>query len=192
MTRAKAVAGRRRRLCSAAARRENSPDLAKSGRPGVKSTRSWVGWTPRIMRDPLGRFPGFGEALLGLATARGGAGWWCSPVSGVVRVGLCYGLRYLAQKNHEAEEVLTGLGNEGRTGWRRAPAASRGRRSVAGHCGGAPSVWTPWFDSRQGCEGAAGVRVVRGSPAARNRETGLLTGVRSLAKFWRRKGCGRG
>ena len=65
MTRAKAVAGRRRRLCSAAARRENSPDLAKSGRPGVKSTRSWVGWTPRSMRDPLGRFPGFGGLCRG-------------------------------------------------------------------------------------------------------------------------------
>ena len=61
------------------------------------------------MRKPPEGLTGFGEALLGLATARGGAGWWCSPASGVVRAGLCYGLRYLAQKDQEAEEVLTGL-----------------------------------------------------------------------------------
>ena len=82
------------------------------------------------MRDPLGRFPGYGEALLGLATARGGAGWWCSPASGVVRAGLCYGLRYLAQKNQEADEVLTGLRNEGRTGWRRVAGGARWRGTV--------------------------------------------------------------
>ena len=30
------------------------------------------------MRKPPEGLTGFGEALLGLATARGGAGWWCS------------------------------------------------------------------------------------------------------------------
>ena len=49
-----------------------SPDLAKPGRPGVKSTRFWVWRTPRNMRDPLGGFPGLREARLGLAMARGG------------------------------------------------------------------------------------------------------------------------
>ena len=179
--------GTRRRRVPAATRGENSPEMAEIGHPGVESTGFWVGKTPRIMRDPLGRFPGFGEALLGLATARGGAGWWCSPASGVVRAGLCYGLRYLAQKNQEADEVLTGLGNEGKTGWRRAPAASRGRRSVAGHCGGVPSVWTPWFDSRKGCDGEAGVRVVQRSPAAwKLRRQSHLPAMRP----WRNSRCG--
>ena len=81
-------AGHRSPLLRGGATR-GSPDLAKSGRPGVKSTRSWVGWTPRIMRDPLGGFPGFGEALQGLAMAPGGAS---SPASGVVRAGTRYGL----------------------------------------------------------------------------------------------------
>jgi len=67
--------GTRRRRVPTAARGENSPEMAEIGHPGVESTGFWVGKTPRIMRDPLGRFPGFGEALLGLATARGGAGF---------------------------------------------------------------------------------------------------------------------
>ena len=92
------------------------------------------------MRDPLGRFPGFREALLGLATARGGAGWWCSPASGVVRAGLCYGLRYLAQKNHEADEVLTGLGKRRKDRL----AASSGGESRAALGGGA--LW--WSSKR--------------------------------------------
>ena len=58
-----------------------SPDLAKPGRPGVKSTRFWVWRTPRNMRDPLGGFPGLREARLGLAMARGGAERRCKSGS---------------------------------------------------------------------------------------------------------------
>ena len=46
-------------------------------------------------------------ARTGLVAERGGAS---SPASGVVRLGMRYRIRYLAQKDQEAEEMLTELG----------------------------------------------------------------------------------
>ena len=63
-------AGRRRCSRSAAVRGRGAAGVSKSGAPGVKSPRVWVGWTPRIMRDPLGRFPGFGEVRCADAAAK--------------------------------------------------------------------------------------------------------------------------
>jgi len=43
--------------------------------------------------------------------APGGAGWWWSPASGVVRAELCYGPRNLTQKETEGNGVLTKVRN---------------------------------------------------------------------------------
>ena len=112
------------------------------------------------------------------------------PVSGVPHAKVAYVSYLPAQtKGRVVVRLTEGL-------WlpellRRAAGVEDGRRrrrsSVAGHCGGAPSVWTPWFDSRQGCEGAAGVRVVRGSPAAwKSRRQSHLPAMRP----WRNSRCG--
>ena len=69
-------------------------------------SQGWAGEHARGMRKALvakGRLLG---ARTGLVAERGGAS---SPASGVVRAGTRYGLLYPAQKDHEAEEVLTGL-----------------------------------------------------------------------------------
>ena len=58
------------------------------------------------MRKALATMGWLLGARMGLVAERGGAS---SPASSVVRAGMCYGLLYLAQKDQEAEEVLTGL-----------------------------------------------------------------------------------
>ena len=59
------------------------------------------------MREALVTMGWLLGARTGLVAERGGAS---SPASGVVRPGMRYGLRYLAQKDQEAEEMLTELG----------------------------------------------------------------------------------
>ena len=69
-------------------------------------SQGWAGKHARGMRKALvakGRLLG---ARTGLVAERGGAS---SPASGIVRAGTRYGLLYPAQKDQEAEEVLTGL-----------------------------------------------------------------------------------
>jgi hypothetical protein len=66
----------------------------------------WAGERARGMRKALVAMGWLLGARTGFVVERGGAS---SPASGVVRTGMCYRLRYLAQKDQEAEEVLTGL-----------------------------------------------------------------------------------
>jgi hypothetical protein len=73
-----------------------------------------------------------------------------------------------------------------------------------GGCGRSPSIGFPWFDTRRSCEGARGIRDVRGSPATvslRNpgdaMARGEIAGLRKLldGERERTRGCrgpGRG
>ena len=78
------------------------------------------------MRSPLGAEGRLLGARTGLVAERGGAS---SPASGVVRPGMRYGLRYLAQMDQEAEDVLTelGIGRGGGVRW-----SARWKRGGAG------------------------------------------------------------
>ena len=76
-------------------------------------TRAWAWEHARGMREALVTMGWLLGARTGLVAERGGAS---SPASGVVRAGTRYGLLYPAQKDQEAEEVLTGLYNGRRRG----------------------------------------------------------------------------
>ena len=56
-------AGRRRDSPGTCSRGGGSPNLAKLGRPGIKSTQTWVWGGLRSTCSPPGAFAGLGEAL---------------------------------------------------------------------------------------------------------------------------------
>ena len=72
-------AGRRRDSPATCSRGGGSPDLAKLGRPGVKSTRTWVWGGLRGTCSPPGVFAGLGEDLSGESDGGGGSARWRSP-----------------------------------------------------------------------------------------------------------------
>jgi hypothetical protein len=53
-----------------------------------------------------------------------------------------------------------------------------------GCCRGSPGSWSPWIDAWRSCEGARGIREVRGSPVARNHENGASHQRRLRFQFW--------
>jgi len=59
-----------------AALRGSSPDLAKLGRPGVKSTHIWVWSDLRGTCSPPGAFAGLGEVRGGASKGSGGTARW--------------------------------------------------------------------------------------------------------------------
>ena len=71
-----AAAEGRRRPSSAAALRGSSPDLAKLGHPGVKSTRIWVWGDLRGTCSPPGTLAGLGEDRGGASKGGGGFARW--------------------------------------------------------------------------------------------------------------------
>ena len=104
---------------------------AQTGASGVNPTRAWVGEHARGMRKALVTMGWLLGARTGLVAERGGAS---SPASGFVRPGMRYELRYLAQKDHEAEEVLTelGIGRGGGTGQKSGRTGGGARRGGRG------------------------------------------------------------
>ena len=72
-----AAAEGRQRPSSAVVLRGSSPDLAKLGRPGVKSTRIWVWGARRGMRNSPGGSVELGRALDDAGTGGGGSARRC-------------------------------------------------------------------------------------------------------------------
>jgi hypothetical protein len=71
---------------------------------------------------------------------------------------LIEGLNWLEKQRRVAGGEVRAAGQRG---------TCRGSR-----CRGSPGSWVPWFGSGKTCEGATGVREVRGSPTARDRGGG--------------------
>ena len=114
--------GTHRRRVPAAARGENSPEMAEIGHTGVESMGFWVGRTPHIMRDPLGRFPGFGGGRGGVCG--GGGGCARRSIAGVRSRGY-WGV---LQSKVASVKVRRGLGGAHRGSETSREAALAGRR----------------------------------------------------------------
>ena len=85
----------------------SSPDLAKLGCPGVKSTRTWVWGGLRGTCSPPGAFAGLGEVRGGASSCGGGCARRDTPASGCSGDSRGYGLPNLAQKVWDGLRVLT-------------------------------------------------------------------------------------
>jgi len=121
--------GTRRRPSSATALRGSSPDLAKLGRPGVKSTRIWVWGDLRGTCSPPGTIAGLGEVPGGASKGGGGsARWRITGASVRVVLGLESGWGLV-------EERVRGKANSSR-GTRRHVGALAWRAAVQGGAGG--------------------------------------------------------
>jgi hypothetical protein len=59
-----------------------------------------------------------------------------------------------------------------------------------GCCRGSLSSWSPWINAWRSCEGATGVRGVRGLPAVRNLEGGASHRRRLRVQFRHGQGSG--
>ena len=74
------------RLAGALLRGGASPEYAKLGLPGVKSTRAWVWGDLRDTRNLLAALAGLGEACNSERGGGGGSAWRGSPAQGIMGV----------------------------------------------------------------------------------------------------------
>jgi len=188
-------AGRRRDSLATCSRGGGSPDLAKPGRPGVKSSGLWPGMEYAACAIHLGLVCGAGRPVAAcvalVAGLRGGARR-CEAFRGF------QGLRPI-QTSAKATEGCLGMLNEARGGRgcsagsrRRGPAASHGRRSGRTYCRASPGYWTEQLDPRRSCGGPTGIREVQGSPAVRDRDGGSTYPRRRWAEFPSERGAKEG
>ena len=91
--------GTRRSSISAAARGSGSPELAKSGTPGVGLNRGWAKEGQRGTRKPLVGLTGFGRALGGACKNDGGSARWRFAGRGVPATGVAYGVQAMVKKH---------------------------------------------------------------------------------------------
>jgi len=83
--------------------------MAEIGHPGVDSTGFWAGRTPRITRDPLGKFSGFGGDRGGVRSGGGGparrssSAWAATTARGPIDLGFGVG-----KHARDKGELLTG------------------------------------------------------------------------------------
>jgi hypothetical protein len=133
-------------------------------------------------------------ARLGQIDDEGGSGWGTSPASGVPEATGCQRLQDPAQKNQGKEGRLT----KG-SGWPELPRKGeddddrRQRGSGArgeGCCRDSPCSGSPWFDVWGSCEGARGIRGVRGSSTTKNRGCGASHRRRLRLQFRHEQGSG--